>query len=204
MSISKVSEFLKHPFLLMCVGTIALTIFTNHWTGKEQRNLLSLQFQRSIIEKQLNLLDRIPAQYHRSATYLNTWFQYLISVGEELAKPPNERDKPLYDFCLKKGQEAEEKYKNEEPFAAKLDQVKVIFKTDEVKKVAISMDEKLYLFIEKVASSVRCVNSRKLKENDLKEWEKFRKKTIDELSKMHSQLTELMVNEIIVAYKDSI
>lgn len=204
----ELSDWLKHPFILMFVGTLlgtlAVAYLTHLWTGDEQRNLLALQFQRSIIEQQYNLLEKVSLHYHKSANHLNSWFQFLIAVADESIKPDSERNKRRYDFCLKEGQEAEKNYRIQEPFGAKLDQVKVVFMTDEVKNAADSLDNKWTLFVEKVHLSVRHYNSGKVKKNDLIEWQKFRKDTIDEIETMKKQLAEQMGNEISTAYKNQL
>jgi len=199
---NSLSTFLRHPFMLMLVGTVAVAIITNIWASKERQSQLEIQWQRTIIEKQLDLYENLQTHYHQTGSYANSWFVMLVGYAKELLKPKNPKRTTRLDFYKKRGMEAEKLFMSSMPLDNQLGQVKVLFKSQKVLKSAEKMDHKWSEFIKKLNSCSRKLNTVSYTKDDITEWNSFRINTIDELEKLKVDLTNQMSNEIAFKITD--
>ena len=198
---SGLSDFLKHPFVLMIIGTVAVAIFTQLWSARNQKNQLELEFRKAIIEKQLQLLNEFPTIYHKTGSQFNTYHQFLIKYAKELLVPVETRNIEKLEVIRNEGMESEKKYRELEPIGPKLAQIKAIYKSNDVINSTKLMDDKWSSFVDNVHEINRAFNSREYTIEDVKRWADFREKTIDEINLISIELSERMTKEIIDAYE---
>lgn len=135
----RVLDFLDRPLVLMLIGGVFLTVATTQWQIEEQRRATALEYERTVANDKLLLLQEFAGIYENVGGIVNDRFARVVWLAQVASSSnPEKFENEVEDWRLEI-RDLEKRFSQAPPLDAALIRIRILYDCASVRESATQM-----------------------------------------------------------------